>query len=86
MKLITHPFDGGKKELRELIKNMDLAFELVHPAQHKIYEGKQLNNRNFIQSARKRMHNEKSYFGTQNGSLATCHLGVVTIEQCEPAQ
>jgi len=23
------------------------------------------------------MHNEKSYSGTQNGSLATCHIGVV---------
>jgi len=32
------------------------------------------------------MHNEKSYFGTQNGSLAICHIGVVTIEQYEPAQ
>ena len=31
------------------------------------------------------MHNEKSYFGTQNGSLAICHIGVVTIEQYEPA-
>ena len=27
------------------------------------------------------MHNEKSYFGTQNGSLAICHKGVVMIEQ-----
>ena len=26
------------------------------------------------------MHNEKSYFGTQNGSLATCHIGVVMTE------
>ena len=32
------------------------------------------------------MHKEKSYFGTQNGSLAICHMGVVTIEQYEPAQ
>ena len=32
------------------------------------------------------MHNEKSYFGTQNGSLATRHIGVVTTEQYEPAQ
>jgi hypothetical protein len=32
------------------------------------------------------MHNEKSYFGTQNGSLAMCRIGVVTIEQYEPAQ
>jgi hypothetical protein len=37
IKLITHPFDGGKKELREFNENMDLAFELVHPSQHKIY-------------------------------------------------
>ena len=27
------------------------------------------------------MHNEKSYFGTQNGSLAICHVGVMTIKQ-----
>jgi hypothetical protein len=32
------------------------------------------------------MHSEKSYFGTKNGSLAICHIGLVTIEQCEPAQ
>jgi len=32
------------------------------------------------------MHNEKSYFGTENGSLTICHIGVVTIEQYEPAQ
>ena len=32
------------------------------------------------------MHNEKSYFRKQNGSLAICHIGVVTIEQYEPAQ
>jgi len=32
------------------------------------------------------MHKEKSYFVTQNGSLAICHIGVVTIEQYEPAQ
>jgi hypothetical protein len=32
------------------------------------------------------MHNEKSYFRTQNGSLAICHIGVMTIEQYEPAQ
>jgi len=50
------------------------------------YEGKSLNKRNFILSAWKIMHNEKSYFGTQNGSLTICHIGVVTIEQYEPAQ
>jgi len=32
------------------------------------------------------MHNEKSYFGIKNGSLAICHIGVVTIKQLEPAQ
>jgi len=32
------------------------------------------------------MHNEKSYLGAQNGSLAICHTGVVTIKQFEPAQ
>ena len=31
MKLITHPFDGDKKLLREFIENVDVAFELVHP-------------------------------------------------------
>jgi len=37
IKLITHPLDGSKKELREFIEYMDLVFELVHPAQHKIF-------------------------------------------------
>ena len=32
------------------------------------------------------MHNEQSYFGTQTGSLVICHIGVMTIEQYEPAQ
>jgi len=32
------------------------------------------------------MHKEKSYFGTQNGSLGICHIGIVTIKQFEPAQ
>jgi len=32
------------------------------------------------------MHNDKSYFGIQNGSLAIRHIGVVTIKQFEPAQ
>jgi hypothetical protein len=32
------------------------------------------------------MHNEKSYFRTQSGSLAICHIGVVTIEPYKPAQ
>jgi hypothetical protein len=34
MKLITHPFDGDKRRLREFIKNSDVAFELVHPNKH----------------------------------------------------
>jgi hypothetical protein len=36
MKLITHPFDGDKKRLREFIENADSAFELVHPRKHEI--------------------------------------------------
>jgi hypothetical protein len=32
MKLITHPFDGDKKRLREFIENVDVAFKLVHPS------------------------------------------------------
>jgi hypothetical protein len=36
MKLITHPFDGGKRWLREFIENVDVAFELVHPNKHDI--------------------------------------------------
>jgi hypothetical protein len=36
MKLITHPFDGDKKRLREFIENVDVAFELVHPNKHDI--------------------------------------------------
>jgi hypothetical protein len=36
MKLITYPFDGDKKRLREFIENVDVAFELVHPSKHEI--------------------------------------------------
>jgi hypothetical protein len=36
MKLITHPFDGYKKRLREFIENADVAFERVHPHKHEI--------------------------------------------------
>jgi len=36
MKLITHPFDGNKKKLREFIENVDITFELVHPSIHEI--------------------------------------------------
>jgi len=32
------------------------------------------------------MHKEKSYFEIQNGYLAICHIGVVTIKQFELAQ
>jgi hypothetical protein len=32
------------------------------------------------------MHNKKFYFKTPNGSLAMGHIGVVMIEQYEPAQ
>jgi hypothetical protein len=35
MKLITHPFDGDKKKLKEFIEN-DVAFELVYPRKHEI--------------------------------------------------
>ena len=34
MKLITHPFDGDKKRLREFLQNVDVAFDLVHPNKH----------------------------------------------------
>jgi hypothetical protein len=34
MKLISHPFDGDKRRLREYIENVDVAFELVHPIKH----------------------------------------------------
>jgi hypothetical protein len=36
MKLITRTFDGNKKELREFIENVDVAFELVHPSKHEL--------------------------------------------------
>jgi hypothetical protein len=29
MKLITHPFDGEKRKLREFVENVDVVFELV---------------------------------------------------------
>jgi hypothetical protein len=35
-KLITHPFDGDKKRLREFIENVDVTLELVHPSKHEI--------------------------------------------------
>ena len=34
MRLITHPFDGDKRKLREFIENVDVVFELVHPSKH----------------------------------------------------
>jgi len=36
MKLITHPFDGDKRKLREFIENVDVVFELVDPSKHEI--------------------------------------------------
>jgi len=36
MKLITHPFDGDMKRLREFMENVDVAFELVHPNKHDV--------------------------------------------------
>jgi len=36
MKLISHPFYGDKRKLREFIENVDFAFELVHPDKHEI--------------------------------------------------
>jgi hypothetical protein len=36
MKLITQPFDGDKRRLREFIENVDVAFELVHPNKYDI--------------------------------------------------
>ena len=29
MKLISHPFDGDKRKLREFIENVDVAFEIA---------------------------------------------------------
>jgi hypothetical protein len=31
MKLITYPFDGDKRKLREFIENVDVVFELADP-------------------------------------------------------
>ena len=36
MKLITHPFDGDKRKLREFIENVDVVFELVDPEKHDV--------------------------------------------------
>ena len=35
MKLISHPFDGDKRRLRESVENV-VAFELGHPNKHEI--------------------------------------------------
>ena len=32
LKLITHPFDGDKRKLREFVEKVDVVFELVDPA------------------------------------------------------
>jgi hypothetical protein len=34
--LVTHPFDGDKRKLREFIENVDVVFELVNPRQHDV--------------------------------------------------
>jgi hypothetical protein len=36
MRLVTHPFDGDKRKLREFIENVDVVFELVNPSKHDI--------------------------------------------------
>jgi hypothetical protein len=36
MKLISHPFDGDKRKLREFIENVDVMFEVVDPSKHDV--------------------------------------------------
>jgi hypothetical protein len=36
MKLVTHPFVGDKRKLREFTENVDVVFELVDPRNHDI--------------------------------------------------
>jgi hypothetical protein len=36
LKLITHPFDGDKRKLREFIENLDVVFEMVDPSKHDV--------------------------------------------------
>jgi hypothetical protein len=36
MKLITQPFDGDKKKLKEFVENVDVAFEIVDPRNHEV--------------------------------------------------
>jgi hypothetical protein len=36
MKLITHPFDGDKRKLREFVENVDTVFDLVDPSRHEV--------------------------------------------------
>jgi hypothetical protein len=36
MMLITHPFEGDKKKLREFTENVDVEFEIVHPSKWEI--------------------------------------------------
>jgi len=36
MKLISHPFEGDKRKLREFIENFDVFFELVEPSKHDV--------------------------------------------------
>jgi len=52
-----------------------------------LYEGKSLNNRNFILKCMWKVCTTKNLIlGLQNVSLAICHIGVVTVKQFEPAQ
>jgi hypothetical protein len=36
MKLISRPFDGDKRKLREFIENVDVVFEFVDPSKHDV--------------------------------------------------
>jgi hypothetical protein len=36
LKLITHPFVGDKRKLREFTENVDVVFELVDPGKHEV--------------------------------------------------
>ena len=36
VKLIVHPFDCDKRQLREFIENVDVVLELVDPSKHDV--------------------------------------------------
>lgn len=36
MRLVTHPFNGDKRKLRDFTENVDAVFELVHSSKHDI--------------------------------------------------